>query len=90
MNGLITALRRAGGGASPAASLTQDLVSGHNPPGHRIGVRILVSSKWVHKGYLWLLSRTTAEYGKARAKVSARAEQDQAGRATRHDARRAR
>jgi hypothetical protein len=81
--------RRAGGGASPAASLTQDLVSGHNPPGRRIGIRILVASKWVHKGYLWLLGPTTAEYGKAKAKT-ARARQDRAARATRHDARRAR
>jgi hypothetical protein len=76
MKGLLTARHEAGDGASLTAGLTQDLVSGHNPPGHRIGIRILVSSKWVHKGYLWLLSRTTAEYGKARAKVSARAEQD--------------
>jgi hypothetical protein len=90
MNGLLTAWRRAGGGASPAAGLTQDLVSGHNPPGHRIGIRILVSGKWVHKGYLWLLSWTTAEYGKARAKVLAPVEQDRAARATRHDACRAR
>ena len=74
----------------PDVGLTCEDVSGHNPPGHRIGIRILVSSKWVHKGYLWLLSRTTAEYGKARAKVSARAEQDRAARATRHDACKAR
>jgi hypothetical protein len=90
MTGLPPAGYRASGGTAPAASLTWDLVSGHNPPGHRIGFRILVSSKWVHKGYLWLLSWTTAEYGKARATVSARAEQDRAARATRHDARRAR
>ena len=31
------------------ASLTWDVVSGHNPPGLRNGTRILVSSKWVHK-----------------------------------------
>jgi hypothetical protein len=68
MSGPLPVRQKAARAARPLTSLTWDDVSGHNPRGHRAGIRILVSSKWVHKGYLWLLSLAMAEYGKARAK----------------------
>jgi hypothetical protein len=49
MSGPYRARPGAAGAHLPVPSLTCGYVSGHNPPGHRTGIRILVSSKWVHK-----------------------------------------
>jgi hypothetical protein len=64
----LPARRRAAWAPLPAVGLTCGDVSGHNPPGHRAGIRILVPSTWVHKVLSVAMSLAMAEFGKPGAK----------------------